>query len=68
MQYLEEGLAHNENLRNINYLLKTFIYLRERESPCEMGGAAVGENLQAESPLSTESDAGLNLTTHEIMT
>ena len=33
-----------------------------------VGGGAEGENLQADTPLSTEPDVGLSLMTHEMMT
>jgi len=39
------------------------IDLRERESKSESGGGEEGENLQADSMLSTEPDVGLNPTT-----
>jgi len=34
----------------------------------QVGGEAEGENPQANPPLSVESNGGLDLTTHEIMT
>jgi len=43
------------------------IYLREREST-QAGEGAERENPHADSPPSAEPNAGLNLTTHEIMT
>ena len=44
------------------------IYFRERACMYVSGGGTEGENLQAESPLSSEPDMGLDLTTQVTMT
>lgn len=60
---MDDSIMGNEKR---NYFLKDlFIYFRKKQGGPE---GRERENLQADPPLSTETDAGLNLTTHEIMT